>query len=52
MRIERLTNRIGSHAALKFWLWLLVAYLLIVTLLLVFGGHAGTPSPSDLYWSD
>ena len=52
MRIERPTYRIGRHAALRFWLWMVVAWLVIVTLLLAFGGYAGTPSPSDLGWTD
>ena len=51
MRIERPTYRIGRHAALRFWLWMVVAWLVIVTLLLAFGGHAGMPSPSDLGWT-
>ena len=52
VHVERLTNRMGGRAALRFWLWLVVAWIVIVTLLLAFGGHAGVPSPSDLGWTD
>jgi hypothetical protein len=42
----------SGEPSLRQWLWLGVTYLLIVLVLLAFGGQVGTPSPSDIGWSD
>lgn len=51
MHIEKLTNRTNGHGVPRFWRLVLVAYVVIVTLLLALGGHAGVPSPTDIGWT-
>jgi len=48
----RLVDRLHEPKALRFWLWVLVAYLVVVIALLILGGQINASSPPAIGWSD
>jgi len=52
MRPGRLHVDLLERPGVKFWLWVAVVYVGLVVLLLGLGEAIGTPSPSDLGWTD
>jgi hypothetical protein len=53
MRTNRVLGHVADQRAIRFWTWIVVAYLAVVLLLLILGGQiGGVPSPSDIGWSD
>jgi hypothetical protein len=50
---SRLLRRVEGNDAIRFWLWIALAYVAIVLLLLIVGTYVGgVPGPSDVGFSD